>query len=591
MRKSTLFLASMAAMVMMQTAQAADMSKVLRTAVRYPETGFDPAKVDDLYSQMILENVLDPLVSYDYLAKPAKLIPNTVDALPTISADGKVYTFKIKPGTYFSDDPAFGGKKRELVAEDYVYSFKRFLDPTINSPYSFLLDGRLVGMDEVVKAAGKGPLNYDTPVEGIKAIDKYTLRLTLKNTNHNMMQILAMPVFGAVAREVIEAYKSNTNAHPVGTGPYVLKEWKPGSKIVLEASPSYRKVVFNSQPGKDAVDAEIVKALKGKTLPIVGRIEMSVIEEEQPLWLSFANKQLDYVGVQQAVMSEVLNINPQNPTEATLSDKYAKQGIRLHRLKKMETNYYFFNMDDPQVGGSSKEKIALRRAIAMGFPNLETIATIRRGQAVPANYIVPEGVAGHNPDFRAGVKYDLAAANALLDRFGYKVGADGFRTQPNGQPLVITMGSGTGAIDKQWNEYWQKEFDALKIKLGYQHGKWNELLKASREGKLQMWGSSWFADYPDGENFMQLLYGKNSGDSNGARFKDPEYDRLFEASLKLPDGSERNKLYDEMNKIVVAQQPWIFTDTRISNIVTQPNVKGFKPHALLNAPWRYLDVQ
>ena len=592
MKRSRFALAALTALLISGGAFAADMNKVLRVTFNAPETGFDPAKVSDMYSNRVCENIFDPLITYDYLARPAKLIPNTIEAMPTISKDGKVYTFKLKKGIYFADDPAFGGKKRELVAEDYVYSFKRHLDPTVNSQWSFLVEGRFVGADALVAKAGKNALDYNTPIEGLKALDKYTLQITLNDPAFNYSYILAMPAFGAVAREVIEANAANTNAHPVGTGPYTLKEWKPGSKIVLEANPNYRKDVFNFAPSKDAVDAGIIKALKGKSVPVCGRIEVSIIEEEQPNWLSFEDKQIDVNIISQAALQEALVIDPKNPLNVKLTDKYAKQGIQLQRIKDLEVTYTFFNMQDPVVGGEGKEKIALRRAIAMAFPRSETIAAIRRGQAVPVNYIVPEGVAGHNPNFKGATKFDPAAANALLDKFGYKKGADGWRMQPNGQPLSIEYATGTNAIDKQWNEYWQKAFDSLKIKLTWKYGKWNELSKANHQGKLQMWGLAWGADYPDGENFMMLLYGKNAGDSNSAWFKNAEYDKHFEASLALPDGAERNKLYDQMNKIAVAQQPWIFGDTRVRSWVAQPYVKGFKVHPILNANfWRYCDVQ
>ena len=574
MKAKLSLLASLVLCAVTGQAVAADMNKVLRVAFNAPETGFDPAKVSDTYSSSITENIFDPLVTYDYSARPAKIIPNTVASLPTISADGKVYTFKIKPGIYFAPDAAFKGQKRELTAADYAYSIKRHLDPTINSPWSFLVDGKFVGGNELVKAANKGALNYDTPVEGIKAVDKYTLQLSLTDTNFNFMQILAMPAFGAVAREAITAYASNTNAKPVGTGPYLLKEWRPGNKIILEANPNFRKMVMG-----------------GKTLPNVGRVEVSILEEEQPTWLAFVNKQLDISGIPQAALQEALNIDPKNPLKVSLKDKYAKMGIQLDRKKELEVTYQFFNMEDSVVGGYTNDKIALRRAIAMAFPRNETIITIRRGQAVPVNYIAPEGVAGHNPNFRAQVKFDPAAANALLDKFGYKIGADGFRTQPNGKPLSIEQATGSSAIDKQWNEYWQKAFDSLKIKLTFKQGKWNEHNKANRQGKLQMWGLAWGADYPDGENFMQLLYGKNAGDSNSAKFKSAQYDKLFEQSLLLPAGAARNKLYDEMNKIAVAQQPWILGDTRVRTSLTHSYVKNFKLHPLLNTTWRYIDLQ
>ncbi|WP_044619609.1 ABC transporter substrate-binding protein [Gynuella sunshinyii] len=571
---------------------AADMSKTLRVEFDAGATGFDPAKVSDGYSNDVNENIYDTLLTYDYLARPIKIIPNVVEDMPKISNDGKTYTFKIKPGIYFADDPAFKGKKRELVAADFVYSIKRLLDKTINSPQSYLVDGKFVGVDELVKQAGQGPLNYDTEVEGIKALDKYTLQLNLTDVNYNFATILAMPAFSAVAREVVETYAENTNAHPVGTGPYMLKEWKPGSKITLTANPGFRKEVFNFKADKsDPVSVAVAKEMKGKVIPQTGNIEISVIEEEQPKWLAFLNQQLDILlrGIPQPALKEALIINPENPLDVKLAPKYADMGIQMQRKKMLEITFYFFNMKDPVVGGYSADKIALRRAIAMAFPRQETIARIRRGQAVPVEYAIPEGVAGHNPKARDGAKFDPAKANALLDAVGYKIGADGYRTLPDGSPLSVEMGTGTAAIDREWNEYWQQAFDSLHLKLTFKTGKWSELSKANREGKLQMWSLAWAADYPDGENFMQMFYGPNGGDSNFAFFDLPAFNQYYEEALKLPNGNKRQSLYDKMDKLIAQYQPYIFSDTRVRSIVTQSYVHGFKTHPILSG-WRYVEL-
>ena len=519
-----------------------------------------------------MANIFDPLVTFDYTARPYKLVPNTVTTMPTISADGKVFTFKIKPGIFFADHPAFGGKKRELTAADYVYSIKRLLDPTMNSPHTSLVAGKFFGADEVVKAAGKGPLNYDTPIEGIKALDKYTLQITLTNTDHNFLANMAGPSMSAVAREVVSA-GGNTNATPVGTGPYRLKEWKLGHRIALEANPGYRKVTF-----------------KGKPVPAIGNIDVSVIQEEQPRWLAFLNKQVDFTAIPQVALMQALDIDPTNPLQVKLKPEFTSQGMQLHRLKGTEITFSYFNMNDPLVGGYATEKVALRRAIAMAFPRAEAIAKIRRGQAVPVRYLVPEGLNGHNPKFNAEVKYDRAAANALLDKFDYKIGADGFRTLPDGKPLVVEYATGSTAIDKQWNEFWQESFDSLKIKLKWKQAQWNEHLKDARAGKLQMWGLAWSAGNQDGQSFMKLLHSKTIGDINFANFKNAEYDKAYEASEKLPHGAERNKLYDRMNQIAAAQQPLILGDTRIGSTLTHKYVKNFVPHHFINQ-WRYLDIQ
>ncbi len=573
------------------SAMAADMTKTLNVAfVTFP-TGYDPAKVSDAYSIGINSNIFDPLVTYDYLARPVSLIPNTIEAMPEITNDGKTYTFHIQPGIFFSADPVFGGVPRELTAADYVYSIKRHLDPTINSPWSYLVDGKFVGLEELVAAANGGPLDYDTEVEGLRAIDKHTLEINLTATNYNFMYVLATDAFGAVAREVIEGYADNTNAHPVGTGPYLLTAGETSNVIELVANPDYRQMAFNFTPDpSNPASVQAAADMAGKQIPVIGNIRVHVIEEEQPVWLSFLNGELDYTGIPQPALREALVINPDDPLDVRLADEFAAQGMTLQRQQALEVTYTFFNMADPVVGGYEPTQIALRRAIALAFPLNEIIARIRRGQSVPMQYLVPEGVAGNNPNFVGQTGTDPAKANALLDAAGYAIGADGMRTRPDGTPLSIELATGTTAIDREWNEFYQQAFDSIHITLTFKEGQWSELAKENRDGTLQMWGLAWGADYPDGDNFMQLLYGPNTGDANSAGFDHPDYNRMYEESLLLPNGPERQALYDAMNEIVVGFQPWIYGDIRVGSTISHPNVKGLVAHPILNTAWRYIDL-
>src|SRR2546423_8055703 len=152
-------------------AQAADPSKVLRIEFYVAETGFDPVKVQDLYSQTVCEAVYEQLLTYDYLARPAKLVPRAAEAPPVVADEGKTYTFKIRKGVYFAPDPAFKGKKRELTAQDYIYTLMRFKDPVNRSPYESFIDG-IVGLEELKQRAEKtGKFDYDAKVEGLQALD------------------------------------------------------------------------------------------------------------------------------------------------------------------------------------------------------------------------------------------------------------------------------------------------------------------------------------------------------------------------------------------------------------------------------------
>ena len=208
------------------TEAAAAEKKILRYAFRTAETGFDPMKVYDRYSIGILENIFEPLLTYDWLARPVKLVPQVVESVPEPEENGTRYTFKLKRGIYFADDPAFNGQRRELVAKDVEYAIRRFRDPANRSPYEWLFENKLIGLDELTERSKKaGKFDYDTPIEGIKILDKYTIQFKLKSADYNFLYFLAMPNVVPVAREVVEKYKDDTMAHPVGTGPYLLKDW------------------------------------------------------------------------------------------------------------------------------------------------------------------------------------------------------------------------------------------------------------------------------------------------------------------------------------------------------------------------------
>ena len=580
-RLALLFLSFVAAL----GSHAADMNKVLRLGFPTAETGFDPIAVSDLYSNTIIEAVIEPMLGYDYLARPVQLAPLTLSEMPEVSNNGSSYTFKLKRGIVFAEDPAFKGKRRELIAQDYAYSMRRLFDPALRSPWLFLLDGKIIGMDDVVaKAKATNKFDYDAPVAGLEVVDRYTLRINLKEPDYNLLYILAMPTLGALAREVVAQYGADISGHPVGTGPYILKSWTRGHKMILEANPTFRESYFDSAPGNDAVDQQIAARLKGKTLPIIGRVEVTVIEESQPFWLAFLGGELDLSGIPGEFVNQVI-------PGGKLKPSLAKQGIRHYQSAEPDLTYTFFNMDDPIVGGYSKEKIALRRAISSGYNTQQEIQIIRKNQAVQAQSPIAPGVAGYDPRFRTNHNdYDPAKAKALLDHFGYQDrDGDGYRELPDGKPLAIEQASVASGDNRQYDELWKRNMDAIGIKMTFKKGKWPELVKASKLGKLQMWGAAWIADYPDGENYLQLLYGKNE-DANTARFKLPAYDKLYEQVKRMPDSPERTKLYQDMSKLVLVYAPWKLGVHRIANSVAQPWVSSLKRHPIMHAPWKYLDI-
>ena len=568
-----------------------DSGRVLRVTFQAAETSFDPVKISDYYSGTVIESIFDPLLTYDYLARPAKLVPNTAEALPQISDEGKTYLIRLKQGIYFAADPAFKGGRRELIAADYAYSIKRFLDPKHRSPYAFLFEGKIVGLDELAAQAKKtGRYDYDAKVEGLATPDRYTLRIRLNQTDLNFSHVLAFILTGAVAREVIESYGDDSGSHPVGTGPFLLKHYTRSSKIVLAANPGYRGRVWDFEPGDDPLDREIAARMKGRKLPLIGGVEISIMEEVQSRWLAFQQGATDIEYQLSEVASTFMG------EDGKLKPEFARRGIKLDRSVDPEIIYLYFNMAERigdqanPVGGFSKERIALRRAIAMAYNVEDQIRIIRKGQAIRAQFPVPPGVAGHDPDFRSAIPYDPRAANALLDRFGYRKGADGYRAQPDGQPLVIRYSSTPTERDRQFDELMKRSLDSIGLRLQIHKERFPELIKLETDCRIMMRTAAWIADYPDGDNFMQLLYGPNSGQSNNACYRSPEFDARYEKSRLLPDGPERNRLYREMTRLVEAHTVWFLTDSRYRNVLLQPRVVGFRKHPVLHAEWLFLDL-
>jgi oligopeptide transport system substrate-binding protein len=569
------------------TASAApDPNKVIHAAFPTPETGFDPQAAGDEYSNSVNRVIFDPLYRYDYLARPYKLVPNTAVAMPEISADGKTWTIRVRSGIYFADDPVFKGQRRELTAADYVYAWKRVLDPAMRSNSLQTFEGHFVGAEAVVATAKEtGKFDYDVPIEGLQAIDRYTIRFNLNYADYELMSNLSTVGTAAIAREVVEAYRDGAGwvmANPVGTGPYLLKEWRRGQRIVLEANPGFRDELY---PESNSPDDRAFAKFRGKKLPLAGRIEISIIEESNPQLLAFEQGDLDYVTVPPDLVPNVLDAGNQ------LKPRFAKEGITLARGIQPAITYSYFNMEDPVVGGYTPEKIALRRAIGMSYNVDEEIRVLRAGQAIPATQPIPPNVTGYNPKFDGHAKFDPAAAKALLDKFGYvDRDKDGWRELPDGKPLVLKIAGGTTGLDRQYNELWQRSLTAVGLKVEFNNQKFADLIKAARLGQLQMWFLGNISTTPEGFGFLALLYGGHAGFSNLARFKLPEFDRLYEKARAMPDGSDRTKLLQRMSELVTIYAPWNLHAYRYENVLVQPWLVGYKYNAFDRHPWRYYDV-
>ena len=570
--------------------QSAAAPKVLRYAFPIAETGFDPARVVDLYSRIVTSHIFEGLYTFDYLARPPKIKPLIADGMPVASADYRTWTVRIKPGIYFADDPVFKGKPREVVAQDFVYAFKRVLDPVNLSPtVAGMQDYKLIGLNELRSAAEKSkqPFDYDRQIEGLRALDRYTIQFKLEQARPRFIELLAdSDLHGAVAREVVEAYGENIAAHPVGSGPFKLAQWRRSSLIVLERNPGYRERFYDAEPA--AADAEgqaLLARFKGRRLPMIDRVEISIIEESQPRWLSFMNGQLDFI----AVPLEFINVAVPG---GKLAPNLAKRGIQAYRSVNADAAYDYFNMDNPILGGYTPDKVALRRAIGLAIDIKREIAQVRRGQAIVAQSMVLPNTSGYDPQFRSeNSEYSPAKARALLDMYGYvDKDGDGWRDLPSGEPLLIEIATQPDASSRQFDELWQKNLNAVGIRVKFFPGKWPEQLKAARAGKLMIWSLGGSAASLDGQESLMRLYGPQVGSQNMARFRLPAFDAIYDKMALLPDGPERDALFLEAKRLSIAYMPYKMHVHRISNDLVQPWLIGYRRGVVWYDWWQYVDI-
>ena len=572
------------------SAQSKSSVKTLRVAFPVAETGFDPAQVQDLYSRTVLAHILDAPLEYDYQARPARLRPNTLVAMPEVSSDFRTFTMRIRPGIYFQDDPAFKGVRRELVASDYVFSFKRFYDPRWKSPMLFILENsKILGLTEVRQTAlkSKQAFDYAREVDGIRALDRYTLQIKLADPNPRFIYNLAdSSMLGALAPEVGEFYGDDMMGHPVGTGPYRLASWTRASRIVLERNPTFRAANYDFAAAPDLPElAPEVAQLSGRPLPLIDRIDILIIDESQPRWLAFQQGQLDVL----ALPSEFLPVAVPN---GKLAPYLAKRAIKLRRTEMADITLTYFNMEHPVVGGYSPERVALRRAVSLGFDGEEYIRSIYSGEGVRAQSPLAPGTFGYDPTYATPMAtFDRARANALLDVYGYlDRNGDGFREQPDGSPLVLELASTSAQRDRQQNELWQRFMTRIGLRMEFRVAQWPELVKQSMAGKLMMWGYAWQVGGPDSDSIFGMAYGPNKEAINDARFDLPAFNLLYEQQRVLPDGPARLTKLHEATRLMAAYMPYLLHLHRVQSDVAQPWVLGYRRHPFTSRQWCWLDI-
>ncbi|MEI6809648.1 MAG: ABC transporter substrate-binding protein, partial [bacterium] len=518
--------------------------------------------------------------------------PQLAESLPEISPDGLVYTFKIRKGIFFQNDPCFtnsNGKGRELAAEDFVYSFKRLADIKNEATGYWLFDDRIVGLDEFrTMSAGKHPTEYSLPVEGLQALDRYTLRIILKKPYPQLLWALTMDYAYAVPHEAVEYYKREFLNHPVGTGPYILSAWQRNYRVEYIRNPKWaetgRKEIYPEEGTPDDKGNGLL-ADAGRTIPFVDRLVQYVIDDESTQWLLFVTGDLESSGVSRDNMNAVLMKG------GVLADSLARRGVVLNKSQRLDVYYLGFNMDDPVVGDSSDPVIRekhkkLRQALTCAF-NSEDWVKFYHGRITRAKGPIPPGIPDYE-DKPTPYPFDLDKAKLLLAGAGYK---DGLNPETGrALELSVEMG-GADTQQRQAIELVTSFMSKIGIRLNPSYNNWPTFLMKMERRQAQMYQLGWVADYPDAENFLQLFYGKNASPGpNHSNYLNPEYDSLYEKMRIMKESPERTELCRKMSAMVAEDCPWIFMHHPIAYGLQHCWMKNYKPHDFAYGMTKYYRI-
>ncbi len=529
--------------------------------------GFDPVYAANVSTAKEVAKVYEGLLEYHYLKRPYELQGNLAEGLPKVSADGLTYTFKIKKGVMFHDDAAFdNGKGRELVAKDFVYSIMRIADKKLGSSGWWLFDGRIEGLNEWRET---GNSNYDLPVSGLKAVDSHTLQFKLNKVYPQFLYALAMCYSYAIPREAVEKYGKDFPMHAVGTGPFILKEYVVKSKFHYIKNPNYRDKFFPREGAPEY--SEFVKNYAGKKIPLVDEIDVRVILENQTQWLNFSAGKIDYLDIPKDNFDSSIIGNK-------LSDDLKKKGVHLEVAPSLSTYYLAFNQSHEIL-----QNVHLRRAISLAIDIGEFNKLFYNGTGLTAQSIIPPGLSGYKKDFKNPWKgKNIEKAKEQLALAGY----------PDGKGLpLITLDTMNKTHHRQQAEYFKKELASAGIKIETINSTFPEFKRRIQNREVMLLSYGWIGDYPDAENFFQLLYGPNKPPgTNYAGYNEEVFNKLYKSSTVMPPSEKRKELYERMNLMVADSVPWVYLIHLQEYFLFHDHLKNFLKSDFIYGFEQYLDI-
>ena len=529
-------------------------------------------------------------------------------------------------------------KTRELTAADFVYQYKRLANPMNKCPIAGVLDKNILGFDKLKKQIGNSidqerakrkkdaGLSYnqsrdeqDNPIhvdlrefncEGIKVIDKYKFKVTLKSYYPQMLYWMAMNFFAPMPWEVQRFYRQHASAKamfslnnfPVGTGPYKITENKSNYRIVLEKNSNFRKQLYPSVGAKGDREKGLLDAA-GKELPFIDKVIYMLDREGPPRWTKFIQGYYDLIELQNSdrdLSKQVMELTDQGGQG--VSPEMAEKGIQLSTTQKPFIRYYAFNMADPVFGGLEEEKCKLRQAITIALDVEQQIKIFHNGRGKIAQAVIPSSLVDipekeflnpyiykWNEEKQKAESLGIEHAKKLMQEAGYANGKD-----KDGNQLILNYDTVGGRGVKTKRDWINKQLNPIGVKVEMRetdNNRWKEKLS---QGSFQFIDYGWFADYPDPENFAFLLYGPNGrakfGGENYANYNSPEYDKLFKQMETMTSGPERNKIIKKMLDVSRREAPWIFAYEPSSFAVNHSWLKNYKTRMIGGRVFKYLDI-
>lgn len=532
----------------------------------------DPALAADVTSRNMAGAIFDTLLQYDYMARPYKLEPSILAEMPTISADNRLYTFKIRKDLYFHNDECFSSlSDRQLTVDDIIFSFKRVCDPDMHSPVLWIFQGRIKGIEQFREQVRTNRANgvlagYPSQIDGLKKIDDYTFSIELSDPDPRFLYYLAMPGAAVVSKKATIYYKNDVNSHPIGSGAFKLKSWEKNYRLILERHPDYRTEFF----------AEATEPNDRKCkLPLSDEIVYNIVKSPFTAWLLFLQGELDMTALDKDNL-DVLSENGQ------LSPALTARGIKFVQAPAFEIRYVGFNMQNEKF----RNNPYLRKAISCAY-DLSRREKHAGGQLLRAAGPVIIGVDGYDPDLVNPYAYNLEKAKEYLKLAGYEDGID----PATNRPLELNFDlNGSSSHYLQLGELLASDLAKIGIKVNVCLNSSPRFFAKIRQGETDLFFLSWVGDYPDAENFLQLFYSKRIGSANRVGYSNQAFDDMFEAIIHMQQSEERTQLYRKMAEYIVNECVWIYDGIPMNYQLTHSFLENYYPHNFNFGTLKYLSV-